>query len=104
MIPWKKKIKNLKTSTVHQISNSIYETMLPCSLKYRKIQKIKPKCCKDKKGKVMLSSCAVCNSKKVRFIKEQEASGLLGSLGLKTHLTKIHLLGDILFKDINWMK
>ena len=33
----------------------------------------------------MLSSkCAVCDSKKSKFIKEQEASGLLSSLGLKT--------------------
>ena len=30
-------------------------------------------------------------------IKEQEASGLLSSLGLKTDLSKIPLIGDILF-------
>ena len=33
----------------------------------------------------MLSSkCAVCDSKKSRFIKEQEASGLLSSFGIRT--------------------
>ena len=46
----------------------------------------------------MLSSkCAACGNKKLRFIKEQETKGLLNSLGLKTPLNKIPLLGDILF-------
>ena len=46
----------------------------------------------------MLSlNCAVCFSKNSRFIKEQEASGLLGSIGLKTPLRKIPLVGPILF-------
>ena len=40
--------------------------------------------------------CCICN-KRSRFIKEQEAKGLLGSLGLKPLLNKIPLLGDILF-------
>ena len=45
----------------------------------------------------MLSSkCAVCGSKKL-FIKKQEAKELLSSLGLKTPLSKVPLLGDILF-------
>ena len=53
---------------------------------------------KTKNDKVMLSSkCAICGSKKSRFMKEQEATGLLSSLGLKTPLNKIPLLGDILF-------
>ena len=51
-----------------------------------------------KNGKTMLlSKCDVCNSKKPRFIKEKEAKGLLSSLGLKTPLNKIPLLGDPLF-------
>ena len=45
----------------------------------------------------MLSSkCAVCGSKKLRFMKEQEVNGVLNILGLKTPLTKILLFGDIL--------
>ena len=36
-------------------------------------------------------------SKKLIFIKEQEASGLLSSLRIKTILNKILLLGKILF-------
>ena len=46
----------------------------------------------------MLSSkCAVCGSKKSKFLKEQEAKRLLSSLGLKAPLSKVLLLGDILF-------
>ena len=51
-----------------------------------------------KNGKIMLlSKCAVCDSKKLEFIKEQEASGLLSSLGIKKLLNKITLLGLLLF-------
>ena len=44
---------------------------------------------------IMQSKCAVCGSKKSRFMKEQEAKGTLNSLGLKTPLNKIPLVGDI---------
>ena len=51
-----------------------------------------------KNGRAMLSSkFAVCGSKKSRFMKEQKAKGLLSSLSLKTPLTKVSLLGNILF-------
>ena len=46
---------------------------------------------------MILSKCAICGSKKSKFIKNQEAKGLLSSLGLKTPLSKIPLLGDVLF-------
>ena len=46
---------------------------------------------------MILSNFAVCDSKKSRFIKEQEASGLLSSLEIKRHLSKIPLVGPILF-------
>ena len=45
----------------------------------------------------MQSKYAVCGIKKPRFVKEQEAKGLLSSFGLKTSLNKIPLLGGILF-------
>ena len=49
-------------------------------------------------GRVMiLSKCGKRNSKKSRFIKNQEAKGLLSKLGIKTPLSKIPILGDILF-------
>ena len=46
---------------------------------------------------MILSNCAMCGSKKSRFIKKQEARGILNSLGLKTPLNKIPLLADLLF-------
>ena len=39
----------------------------------------------------------MCDSKKLRLIKKKEASELLSNLGLKQPLSKIPLLGDILF-------
>ena len=46
---------------------------------------------------MLLSNSVVCNSKKSKFIKQQEASGLLSSLGIKTPLSNIPLLGPLLF-------
>ena len=49
-------------------------------------------------GKFMiLSKCAICNGKKSKFVKKQEAIGLLSKLGIKTPLSKIPLIGDVLF-------
>ena len=45
---------------------------------------------------VMQSKCFVCGIKKSRFVKEQEAKGLLSNLGIKTPLSKIPLL-NVLF-------
>ena len=47
---------------------------------------------------MMLSRCAICGGKKSKFIKGHEAKGLLSNLGIRTPLSKIPLLGDILFK------
>ena len=46
---------------------------------------------------MMLSKCAICGSKKSRFIENQEAKGLLSKLGIKTPLSKVPILGNILF-------
>ena len=57
-----------------------------------------PKVSKTTNGKaIIFSTCAICGSKKPKFIKEQEAKGLLSNLGLRTPLNKISVLGDILF-------
>ena len=40
---------------------------------------------------IMQSKCPVCGIKKSRFVKEQEAKGLLSNLGIKAHLSKIPL-------------
>ena len=45
---------------------------------------------------MMQSSCANCGSKKSRFIKDQQAMGILSNLGIKTPLSKVPLL-NILF-------
>ena len=73
--------------------------MLSYCLKCRKnTESINPKVSKTTNSKAMiLSTCALCGSKKSKFIKEQQANGLLSNLGLKTPLNKIPLLGDILF-------
>ena len=49
-------------------------------------------------GKTMiLSKCAICGGKKSGFIKNQDGKGLLSKLGIRTPLSKVPLLGDILF-------
>ena len=45
---------------------------------------------------MILSKCAICDCKKSKFIKKQEAKGILSKLGIKTPLSKIPILGDIL--------
>ena len=46
---------------------------------------------------MVLSKCAICSSKKSRFIKNQEAKGLSSNLGVKIPLIKVPIMGDILF-------
>ena len=46
---------------------------------------------------MLLSKYTLCGNKKPRFIKEQEEKWLLSSVGVKTQLNKIPLLGGILF-------
>ena len=41
---------------------------------------------------IMWPKCPVCGIKKSRFVKEQEAKGLLSNLGIKTPLSQISLL------------
>ena len=52
---------------------------------------------------MLLSKWAVCDSKKLNFIKEQEASGLLSSLRILTPLNKILLLVLFCFRGINML-
>ena len=73
--------------------------MLSCCLKCREKAECKnPKVVRAKnEGIVVLSNCVVYNCKKSKFIKEQEASGLLSSLRIKRALNRIPLLGPLLF-------
>ena len=58
---------------------------------------IDPKMFRTKNNRLLMQSkCSVCGTKKSRFVKKQDAKGLLSNLGIKTPLSKIPLL-DILF-------
>ena len=58
---------------------------------------IDPKMVKAKNNRLLMQSkCSVCKTKKSRYIKEQDAKGLLSNLGIKTPLSKIPLL-NVLF-------
>ena len=64
----------------------------------KETENINPGISKTSNGRTMvLSKCAICGSKKSRFIKNQEAKGLLSNLGVKTPLSKVPILGKILF-------
>ena len=60
-------------------------------------ESIDPKVSTTSNCRTMISKCAICRNKKSRFIKKQEAKGLLSNLGIRTPLSKIPLLGDVLF-------
>ena len=72
--------------------------MLSYCLRWRKNTESKnPKVAKTKHGGIMLlSKYAVCDSKISRSIKEQEASELLSSLGIRAPLSKIRFVGPLL--------
>ena len=76
----------------------------------KKYWKHKSRVSKTNNGRTMvLSKCAIFDSKKSRFIKNQEGKGLLSNLGVRTTLSKVPVLGDILFwmgilNFIKWMK
>ena len=46
---------------------------------------------------MVLSKCAICDSEISRFIKNQQAKGLLSNLGVRTQLSKVPILSDNLF-------
>ena len=63
----------------------------------KNIKNLNSKVFKTKNGRlIMQSKCVDCGIKKSRFVKEQEAKGLLINLGIKTPLSKIPLL-NVLF-------
>ena len=62
----------------------------------RDTENIVPKMVKKNNRLIMQSKCSVCGIKKSRFVKEQEANGLLSSLRIKTPLSKIPSL-NVLF-------
>ena len=68
-----------------------------CVICKRDTENIDPKMVRTKINRlIMQSKCSVCGIKKSRFVKEQEAKGLMGNLGIRTPLSKIPLL-NVLF-------
>ena len=80
------------------VLNNMYKMKSYC-LKCRKdIQNMDPRVSNTSNGRTMiLSKCTICGGKKPRFIKNQETKGLLSNLGVRTPLSKVPILGDILF-------
>ena len=61
-------------------------------------ENINPKVSSTSNGKAMiLSRCAICGSRRSRFIKNQEAKCLLSNLSIRTPLSKVPILGNTLF-------
>ena len=61
-----------------------------CSKCRKDTENINRRVSKTSNGRAMLSSkCPICGSKKSRFIKNQEAKGLLRNLGIRTPLSKV---------------
>ena len=53
---------------------------------------------------IMQAKCSVCRIKKSRFVKEQEAEGLLSNLGIRTPLSKIPLLNVLFWMQFHWVR
>ena len=69
--------------------------MLKCK---KNTETINPRVLKISIGKTMvLSKCTICGSKKSKFIKKQGVSGILSSVGIRTPLSKVPVLGDMFF-------
>ena len=65
------------------------ETFCLACRKYTK--SINPKIVRNKHNRSMIqSNCAICDSKKSRFIKGHQGMGLLSNLGIKTPLNEAH--------------
>ena len=89
------KIKNLKQLMLQATYKNKMNTY--CVKCRKETENIDPKMFRTKNNRlVMQSKCPVCRIKKSRFIKNQEAKGLLSKLGIKTPLSKSPLL-NILF-------
>ena len=92
-------MKKNKKFTKQLLILSIKNKMKPYCLNCKKdTENLESKMFRTKNNRlIMQSKCSYCENKKSRFMKEQEAKGLLSNLGSKTPLNKIPILGDILF-------
>ena len=78
----KKKEKNLRLYQLIKTFKYTYKQSYHIAWRVKKIQKKIHKLYRQKTRIILFSKCAVCDSKTSRFIKEQEASGLLSGLGV----------------------
>ena len=61
-----------------------------CLVYGKNTDNVNSKMIKSKNGRLQLKSeCTICGNKRSRFVKEQEAKGILSSLGIRTSLSKI---------------
>ena len=68
-----------------------------CLVCRKHTKNINPKIVRNRQNRSMIQlNCAICSSKKSRFIKEQQAMGILSNLGIKTPLSKVPLLNILL--------
>ena len=68
-----------------------------CLVCKKNTDNINSKMVKTKNGRLMLmSKCSICGNKKSRFVKEQQAEGILSSLGIRTPLSNIPGLNILL--------
>ena len=94
-----KMMKGQEDKKQKQILNK-YQTMLSYCLKCKKnTETINPRVSKTSNGKTMMiqSKYAICDGKKSKFVKKQEARGIVSSVVIRPPLSKILVLGDILF-------
>ena len=76
----------------------MYKTKSYCLKCKKDSENINSRVSNTSNGRTMiLSKCAICGSKKSRFIKNPELKGLLSNLRVRTLLSKVSLLGNILF-------
>ena len=76
----------------------MYKTKSYCLKCKKDSENINSRVSNTSNGRTMiLSKCAICGSKKSRFIKNPELKGLLSNLRVRTPLSKVSLLGNILF-------
>ena len=80
------------------VLNNLYKMKSFCLKCKKDTENINSRVSNTNNGRTMiLSKCAICGSKKSRFTKNQEAKGILSNLGIRTTLSKVPLLGNILF-------
>ena len=91
----KKKVKNKLTTNVTRckLQGTYKNKMKTYCVKCRNIDL---KMVRTKNNRlIMQSKCFICGIKKPRFVKEQEAKGLLSNLEIKTPFSKIPLLNAL---------